>query len=66
MSKFTKQGVRDLNHLPAKQVGRKFTLPPEQVDCKHPKEKQRTTSQGMATICTGCGLRWDGNGIVGI
>lgn len=42
--KLTKQGVRDLNHLKGKSVGKKLTMPPRQsLNCNHKDEGGRST-----------------------
>lgn len=61
--KTTKQGVRDLNHLPSKPKG--IILPPapaETVPCKHSEHSHSNSSDGDFTWCDGCGQMWDWDG----
>lgn len=55
--KKTKQGVRDLNHLPGKSTGKKLEPPPIVIACKH---KHVKPFYG-GTQCEDCGatLDWD-------
>lgn len=51
--KKTKQGLRDLNSIPAAKMGRKLELPENQfVDCKHIKTKE---NQWGDVDCLECG-----------
>lgn len=60
-TKKTKQGVRDLNSLPGKSVGKKYVPPPVMaMDCSH-KGSVRATETGES-ICLDCGQLWDWNG----
>ena len=38
--KKTRQGVRDLNHIKGKSVGRKLEMPPISQMCNHPPDKR--------------------------
>jgi len=60
-TKLTRQGVRDLNHLPSKPRGRRLELPPQQtINCKHP--NKREVSLTGETYCLDCGKNWDWDG----
>lgn len=61
MAKLTKQGVRDLNHLPGKTVGEKLEVPPIVIDCKCPSNRRVQIFSGD-TLCKDCGKMWDWNG----
>ncbi len=59
--KKTRQGVRDLNSLPAKSAGRKLEDPPIVIMCKH--VRQRPAKYTGGSICEDCGEEWDWNGM---
>jgi hypothetical protein len=42
-NKFTRQGVRDLNHIKAKSVGIRLEMPPEPEENKEAAKKQNDT-----------------------
>lgn len=58
MTKLTKQGVRDLNHLKGPK-GKKLDMPPSHQMCKHPERIRHFSGD---TQCKDCGVMWDWNG----
>jgi len=57
--KMTRQGVRDLNTIKGKSVGKKLTLPPPGViPCLHLKKNLFAHEDG-ATECGSCGQVWE-------
>lgn len=63
VQKTTKQGVRDLNHLPSKKPVR-LPEPPKVVRdafCRHPHSEIREYASGDS-YCRLCGQVWDWNG----
>lgn len=54
-NKFTKQGVRDLNHLKGKSVGKKLPMPPAHQMCKHPYSFRHEDQMSGIITCWGCG-----------
>lgn len=65
MSRLTKQGVRDLNHLPGKSKGRRLDAPPPPVEaklnCHHPLAFSEDMPDG-GSLCNLCGRLIDWNG----
>ena len=63
--KFTKQGVRDLNHLQGKSVGRKLEPMPEVgMQCTH--KRRRTDPLSGETYCLDCPnhvIDWQGRSL---
>lgn len=59
----TKQGVRDLNQIPAKSRGVRLEPPPKPSQvCRHPQDLRRILWSGD-TYCSGCGETWDWDGL---
>jgi hypothetical protein len=55
MTKMTKQGVRDLDSLPAKPAGIRLPEPPKHVGlCHHPRSAELELESGFIK-CTACG-----------
>lgn len=65
MSRLTKQGVRDLNHLPGKSKGRKLPDPPRPMPatagCTHPTAFEEVLPDG-GSYCNLCGKTFDWDG----
>jgi len=57
--KLTNQGVRDLDSLPGKSLGKKYEMPPVSVDCKHPPERIKKHRASGNSVCTVCNQEWD-------
>ena len=59
-NKFTRQGVRDLNHIQGKSLGIRLAIPPQDADmCDHPVEAIEYDSHSGCTHCRRCSQRWD-------
>lgn len=66
MAKLTKQGVRDLSHLPeGPSRGRKIetpsTIAEKQRMCSHPVDQRERSYYGYSETCLRCGARWEGD-----
>lgn len=60
----TKQGVRNLDALPAKPAGKRLEAPPLQSQvCRHPMDRVGRIWVNGDTYCRDCGQIWDWNGL---
>ena len=57
--KLTKQGVRNLDTLAGKGVGRKLDMPPVNQLCSHPEVQEFHYCGVMFHKCLTCGECWD-------
>lgn len=55
-NKFTKQGVRDLNHLKGKSTGVKLPEPPITISCMHRNHKTVYENGWYGEVCDDCGF----------
>lgn len=61
--KLTKQGVRNLDHLPSKSRGRVLDEPPKiSRICRHPESDRRIMHNGD-TYCSNCATIFDWDGL---
>jgi hypothetical protein len=61
-TKFTKQGVRDLNDIKAPAAGRKLEMSPRHQLCDHRDAHGQSTVReidGYYSYCLQCGVNWD-------
>lgn len=62
-TKFTRQGVRDLNHIKGASKGVRLTMPPQDsMACTHPDEAIDYDSMSGCTHCRRCKSYWDFDG----
>jgi hypothetical protein len=54
MSKITKQGVRDLNHLKGKSRGIRLEEPPIVIMCKHRHKVEKNFGGHLEVHCAEC------------
>lgn len=54
MEKKTRQGVRDLDHIPAKPKGLVLPEPPVPVACRHREQREVQSLSVVYVICCDC------------